>query len=289
MSRISGSFYNGKKPRENPAGLERGFAVVKRSVPWYDMDRTAAGSKNTGGKGGYFFIMKIGILCASDTELAPFLPRIQSPDITEKAMLKFYAGRIGEMDTIAVYSGVCKVNAAVAAQLLIDTFHVDGIINAGTAGGMAESVQLFDTVISDRIVYHDVAEDILTEFHPWLKENYFESDRKLFAAAQRYSEKIPYPVLFGTMATGEQFIEDEKRGEINEKYAPLSVDMETAAAAHVCYVNSVPFLSVRTITDTAEHKGAENFEKNCETASERAAGIVIGILEELCGETAEVG
>ena len=80
---------------------------------------------------------------------------------------------------------------------------------------------------------------------------------------------------------GEQFIEDEKREQINQKYAPLSVDMETVSIAHTCYVNSVPFLSVRTITDTAEHKGIENFEKNCETASERAAEIVLGILEEL--------
>ena len=130
---------------------------------------------------------KIGILCASDTELEPFFRYIKSAQITEKAMLKFYTGSIGKLDIVAAYSGVCKVNAAVAAQLLIDIFQVDCIINAGTAGGMDKSVQLFDTVISDRMVYHDVAEDILTEFHPWLKENYFEADRTLFAAAKNYS------------------------------------------------------------------------------------------------------
>ena len=113
------------------------------------------------------------------------------------------------------------------------------------------------------MVYHDVAEDILTEFHPWLAENHFLADRH---------------ILFGTMATGEQFIEDGKRTEINEKFAPLSVDMETAGMAHVCHVNGIPFLSVRTITDTASHMGIENFEKNCEAASERAAEIVMGIL-----------
>lgn len=50
--------------------------------------------------------------------------------------------------------------------------------------------------------------------------------------------------------------------------------------AHVCYVNNIPFLSVRTVTDTAEHKGIENFEQNCEVASGRSAQIVIGILEQ---------
>lgn len=83
------------------------------------------------------------------------------------------------------------------------------------------------------------------------------------------------------MVTEEQFIEDERRTEINEKYAPLSVDMETVSIVHVCYVNNVPFLSVRTITDTATHKGIENFEQNCEAAAKRSAGIVIGILSQL--------
>lgn len=222
---------------------------------------------------------KIGIVCASDTELEPFLPYIAQ--VTEKAMLKFYSGYIMEIEAVAAYSGVCKVNAAIAAQLLIDVFHVDGIINAGTAGGMDEKVRLFDTVISERMAYHDVAEDILTEFHPWLKENYFEAGQELLMAARKYSQESAFPIWFGTMVTGEQFIVDEKRAEINEKFAPLSVDMETASIAHVCYVNRIPFLSVRTITDTVSHKGMENFEKNCETASARSAEIVRGILGQL--------
>lgn len=118
-------------------------------------------------------------------------------------MCQRFEGTIKQTKVDAVYSGVCKVNAAVAAQLLIDQFHVDGMINGGTAGGMAESVQLFDTVISERVVYHDVAEDILTEFHPWLRSNYFLADDNLSAIAKRYCRTAKYPVRFGTMVTGE--------------------------------------------------------------------------------------
>ena len=119
---------------------------------------------------------KIGILCASDTELAPFLDRIRVHSTSEGAMLKFYEGDLGQVPVIALYSGVCKVNAAIAAQLLLDRFQVDGIINGGTAGGMAEKIRVLDTVIADRMIYHDVADDILTEFHPWLMENAFHAD-----------------------------------------------------------------------------------------------------------------
>lgn len=227
---------------------------------------------------------KIGILCASDTELMPFLNNIHLHQTVKKAMLEFHIGRIGKIDTIMVYSGVCKVNAAIATQLLIDFFHVDAIINAGVAGGIDSNIQLFDTIISERMVYHDVSDDILTEYHPWLESNYFFADPALLAIAREYSSTAMYPVLFGTMATGEQFIDDENRDKINQKYAPLSVDMETTSIAHVCHVNRIPFLSVRTITDTFTHKGMENFEKNCEVASEISAGIALGILSLLEGK-----
>lgn len=224
---------------------------------------------------------KIGILCASDTELEPFLSYLENPTITEKAMPKFHCGHFQKLELFAVYSGVCKVNAAIAAQVLIDTFHVDAIFNGGTAGGMDKNVQLLDTVISERMLYHDVAEDILTEFHPWLEHNYFEADKNLLEAAKKYHRTSNTSIHFGTMVTGEQFIVDEQRDSINQRYAPLSVDMETASVAHVCYANKVPFLSVRSITDTADHKGIENFDQNCEAASLRSARAVMGILEQL--------
>ena len=112
---------------------------------------------------------KIGILCASDTELEPFFSYLKDFEIKETAMLKFYISQFRDVQIIAAYSGVCKVNAAIAAQVLIDTFHVDALINGGTAGGMDKNVQLLDTVISQRMIYHDMTEDILTDFHPWLK------------------------------------------------------------------------------------------------------------------------
>ena len=231
-------------------------------------------------KGRYSY-EKIGILCASDTELEPFFSYLKDFEIKETAMLKFYISQFRDVQIIAAYSGVCKVNAAIAAQVLIDTFHVDALINGGTAGGMDKNVQLLDTVISQRMIYHDMTEDILTDFHPWLKNNYFEADKNLLDAAKKYSKTTAYPLHFGIMVTGEQFIVDEQRAEINQRFAPLCVDMETASMAHVCYVNKIPFLSVRSITDTADHKGIENFDKNCEAASQRSAEVVMGILEQL--------
>lgn len=226
--------------------------------------------------------MKIGILCAGDDELAPFLPQIKEMKMTEKAMLRFYEGKLGGTDVVTLYSGVCKVNAAVATQILIDTFGVSAVINVGTAGAIDEKLNLFDTVVATDCCYHDVAEDILTEFHPWMKSIFFESSPYLLEKAKLAAKKAGLSdIFFGRMVTGEAFITDEGREQMIRKFAPLSVDMETAAVAHVCYVNNIPFLSVRAITDTAAHSGIDSFEENSAKASEIAAELTMEIVKEL--------
>lgn len=222
--------------------------------------------------------MKTGIICAGDSEFFPFLDYLTEEKVTEKAMLHFHEGKIAGRSVVVLYSGVCKVNAAIAAQLLIDTFRTDLILNAGTAGGIAGDVRLFDTIAAERTAYHDVDDDILTDFHPWMKSIYFDASPMLLDLARRVSAQSPHPIRFGTTVTGEQFINNPQREAILDKYHPLAVDMESASIAHVCYVNRIPFLSLRTITDTALHEGQDNFEKNCEKASRICAGLTVKLL-----------
>lgn len=230
---------------------------------------------------------KIGIICAGDSEVEPFLTHLQNSRISKKAMLEIYEGTIDGVPVVTLFSGVCKVNAAIATQILIDTYHVNAIVNSGTAGGMDSKVDIFDTVVSTQVAYHDVSDNILTEFHPWLSSVYFDADSHLLDLSSKSTQhnETNHAVHFGKMVTGEQFIEDSMRDEINSKYAPLSVDMETGSIAHVCYVNHIPFIAVRTITDTATHSGVDNFERNLEKASGISKDIVLGLLKEIREES----
>lgn len=225
---------------------------------------------------------KIGIICAGDREVAPFIPLVNECTISEKAMLKFYSGEVEGIPIVTLFSGVCKTNAAIATQILIDTYGCNSIINAGTAGGMNQEIKLFDTIISTESAYWDVFEGILTEFHPWMKTIYFKADKDLIDLAKGIVSKNEFSnIYFGRMISGETFIGDKYRNEINTNFSPLCVDMETASVAHVCYVNKIPYIAVRTITDTAEHSGTDAFEMNCDKASKISANIVKAMLKEI--------
>ena len=224
--------------------------------------------------------MKIGIICASENELAPFLDDFQEHSVVEKAKLRIHIGKIGEHDVVLLYCGVCKVNAAIAAQIVIDDFNVDAIINAGVAGGMDSRLGILDTVVSTEVAYHDVASEILTEYHPWMKSVFFAADENLLKIAKDVAERIQTKgkIYFGRMVTGEAFISDDGRQEIMDAFNPLSVDMETGSIAHVCYANSIPFLAIRSITDTADHSGSEFFEMNCKEASRIAKDFTVEVI-----------
>ena len=227
--------------------------------------------------------MKIGLLCPSDEELAPFLPRMEEREETKRAGLCFHTGWLEGVETAAVYSGVCKVNAAIAAQLLIEFFHVETLLLAGTAGGMDPQLKRLDTVVSTETAHHDVEPDILTDYHPWMESEFFPADAGLLALAHQTAETLEprRPVFFGRMVTGEAFIDQAGRQSIWQRYAPMAVDMETAAVAQVCRAFGVPFLAVRTLTDTEEHSGAEEFEQNCCAASERAAEFTCALIRQI--------
>ncbi|MES9706451.1 5'-methylthioadenosine/S-adenosylhomocysteine nucleosidase, partial [Bacillus toyonensis] len=184
---------------------------------------------------------------------------------------------------VALYCGVCKVNAAIAAQILIDKFNVTHIIVTGVAGAIDKVLKIGDTVISTEIAYHDVDEGILTEYHPWMESVYFKTDSKLLELSRAVIENNQFTqnVYFGKIVTGEAFISESGRTEIISTYNPLCVDMETASIAHVCYANTIPFIAVRSITDTEEASGIEVFEDNCVSASHHSIHFVKKLLESL--------
>ncbi|MBS5334378.1 MAG: 5'-methylthioadenosine/S-adenosylhomocysteine nucleosidase [Clostridiales bacterium] len=227
--------------------------------------------------------MKIGIVCAGYEELRPFIPIIENCIVTERAGLEFHEGFINGVSVTALFSGVCKVNAAIASQILIDIFGADIIINSGTAGGMNPELEIFDTVISTEVCYHDVLPANLMDFHPKMKSPFFKANDELIKLSLIAASKTDTrgKTFAGRMVTGESFITDEGRERINRLFAPLSVDMETAGIAHVCHVNSIPFVAIRCITDTARHSGVENFEKNCGEASAIAVDITVALIKEL--------
>lgn len=222
--------------------------------------------------------MKIGLLFPSETEKNPILDYINVKEEKKICGLTFEKAEYLGHELIMVVSGIAKVNAAISSQLLIDYFKIDCLINTGVCGGLDHETKLFDLVISDKIYYHDVEKHFLTDEFPFLKEGYFESDPKLLEIASKViagnsSMKI------GKTICGEQFITDQERDGLIERFKAVAVDMESGACAHVCHVNELPFIAIRSVTDDASHSGIQFFRDNVKKASKIAVDATMKLIE----------
>ena len=224
--------------------------------------------------------MRFGIIGASEDEIMPFIEQVQDKKIETMAKLNFYSGTFNDIEVVALYCGVCKVNAAIATQLLIDKFNITHVIVTGVAGGIDNRLKIGDTIISTEVAHHDVEDEILTEYHPWMDSIYFKGDNNLLTLSKEMlrGTEFPQKVYFGKMVTGETFINVEGRNKIIEKYNPLCVDMETASIAQVCYAKEVPFIAIRSISDTEQEHGIEVFETNCSVAAKNSVQVLQKIL-----------
>ncbi|GCD10553.1 5'-methylthioadenosine/adenosylhomocysteine nucleosidase [Clostridium tagluense] len=227
--------------------------------------------------------MRIGVIGPTEKEIMPFINKISNKKLSESSMLKFYSGVYAGVEVVSVLCGVCKVNAAIATQLLISKFEVTHIILTGVAGALNKQLEIGDIIISSEVAYHDVSPEILTEYHPWMEDIYFRPDVELLKLCENVSNSfsITSKCHVGRIITGEAFITNNERESLIEKFDPLCVDMESASVAHTCYVNNIPFIIIRSVSDGANENASETFAINIEMAALNSIKLVEELIKGL--------
>ena len=86
----------------------------------------------------------IGIIGAMHDEVELLQKEMQAEEIIEKAGMKFHKGSLCGKEAVVVQSGIGKVNAALCAQILVDVFQVDTLINTGIAGSLDAQIDIGD-------------------------------------------------------------------------------------------------------------------------------------------------
>ena len=218
--------------------------------------------------------MKIGIIVAMDKELR----QLQS---------LFTDGEV-----LVQKCGIGKVNAALGAQRMINEFHPDVIISSGCAGGNGDDVHIQDVVVSSELCYHDVycgtAIDNCTVYGQvqGLPARY-QADSNLLSKAlnsQISTLDSQLKIIPGLIVTGDWFVDSkEKMREIIGHFPEAkAVDMESCAIAQTCYINKVPFISFRVISDIPlRDTDASQYHNFWDNVADRSFSITRTFVESL--------
>ena len=209
--------------------------------------------------------MIIGIIGAMEEEVAALKQDMETEEKKEIAGMMFHRGRLCEKEVVVVKSGIGKVNAGICAQILIDRYQVDLIINTGIAGSLDARIDIGDMVISTDALHHDMD---ATGFGydpgqiPRMDTFSFPADEKLAALAKTVNEEENPDIhtFLGRIVSGDQFISSKEAKErIKETFQPLCTEMEGAAIAQAAYLNKISYVIIRAISDKADNSAATDY------------------------------
>ena len=197
----------------------------------------------------------IGIIGAMDEEVEQLVEVMEITREETKACMTFKAGKLAGKDVVIVRSGIGKVNAAACTQILVDDFKADYIINTGIAGSLKAEIDIADVVISTGFGYP------LGQI-PRMDTLSFAADERLIKlAGEACKNAVPeIGVHVGRVVSGDQFISDKAVKErISSNFDGFCTEMEGAAIAQVSYLNKVPFVILRTISDKADDSATMDY------------------------------
>jgi len=234
-----------------------------------------------------FGLKKIGIIGAMEEEVAHLKEQMEDVQVKSKASMEFYKGMLNGKDVVVVRSGIGKVNAAVCTQILADDFQVDGIINTGIAGSLKNEINIGDIVISTDALQHDVD---AREFGypigqiPRMEVLSFAADKVLVRQAEDSCKEMnpDISVFMGRIVSGDQFIAGGAvKKQIIDTFNGYCTEMEGAAIAQTAYLNKIPFVVIRAISDKADDSASidyPTFEKQAILHSVRLVSHMVGKL-----------
>ena len=215
----------------------------------------------------------IGIIGAMEVEVQGIKSDMTDVRIEKRASMEFCIGKLEGKDLVVVRSGVGKVNAAVCTQILADVYQVDAIINTGVAGSLRNEINIGDIVVSRDAIQHDM-EATCFGYQPGevpqLGRRTFEADQKLRKVVVDTCRQVnpDINVFEGRIASGDRFVADAGDKErIRQVYGGWCTEMEGCAIAQAAWLNGIPFVIIRAISDKADGSDIINYEEFGATAA----------------------
>lgn len=227
---------------------------------------------------------KIGIIGAMEVEVALLKQDMKIQREVKKAGMDFCEGILMGQEAVVVRSGIGKVNAAVCTQILVDEFQVEAVINTGIAGSLNAEINIGDIVISTDVLHHDM--DAVNFGYepgqiPQMDVFSFAADEKLASKAEAVCNEVnpKIRVFRGRVVSGDQFIADKAvKNRIAQQFHGFCTEMEGAAIAQAAYLNEIPFVVIRAISDKADDSASEDYPTFEKKAVEHSVRLVEGLL-----------
>ena len=213
------------------------------------------------------------VLCPLAIELESILARLRERKLSyrEEQVGTLKVFHVLELSLILGLAGHGKTQFGIQTQFLLNQFsNIGAVFCAGCAGGLDESVSLFDVVVAEKTIEHDFRLRFISRPIPE-----FSGDAALLQKFSRLSFD-GFRIHIGRIASGDEDIVDPARAkEIKDQTQARVVAWEGAGGARACKFNSVPFIEIRGVTDFANHSSTTDFKANLKIAMAHVCDAIL--------------
>jgi len=227
---------------------------------------------------------KLAIMGAMEEEITPLLANFTDINKVDYANNTYYECKLGNLDVVIAYSKIGKVFSTLTASTMIQKFGCDTLLFSGVAGGVNPALKIGDLIVANQLSQHDL--DITAFGHPHGfvpgGSVYVNTDEALKNIALEVASENNIKIIEGIIATGDQFVADEKRKEfIETTFKADALEMEGASVAVVCDSLNVPCLILRAISDTADMDAGFSFEEFLVTSAQNSANFLMKVIDKI--------
>lgn len=229
-------------------------------------------------------MLKLAIMGAMQEEIEPLLANFTDIKVTEFANNKYYEVNFNGLEIVIAYSKIGKVFASLTATTMIEKFGCNKLLFSGVAGAINPSLKIGDLIVATKLCQHDL--DITAFGHPYGYVPggavYIETDKELIELANEVSNDLNIKLTEGIIATGDQFVANEERKNwIGNTFKADALEMEGASVAVVCNAIDVPFLILRSISDSADMDAGFSFDEFLKSSALRSAEFIMEVVKRL--------
>ncbi|CAM3856081.1 5'-methylthioadenosine/adenosylhomocysteine nucleosidase [Alkalicoccus chagannorensis] len=234
--------------------------------------------------------MKFGIIGAMEEEIAHFSHVFDLAERHHVGIHRYAEGRCGVHEVVLTRAGIGKVNAAAAAQTMIQLFDVDVIFFTGAAGAANPEYEIGDIVFSTSCQQHDMNAAPLGfepgEIPMFEGPSDFPSDAAWIARFRKAaSEREDITWHAGKIVSGDQFIADKETAALlRDQFGADCIEMEGAAAAQIAWMYSIPYVVLRAVSDKANGEAPESFQQWLYEAAEKSSSLVAEVILQYSSE-----
>ena len=229
------------------------------------------------------FKADVGIIGALNDEVSEIISRLIDRNTEQVGGIEFNTGSLYGKNVVIARCGVGKVFAAICAEAMIIKYSPSLIVNSGVGGALDKSLRPLDIVFADKLVQHDMDTSPIGDpvgLISGINRVYFETDERARKILEDSAKEQGVNYLVGTVATGDKFISDKAdKDRITELFGASACEMEGGAIAHTAFVNGVPFMVVRAISDSADGDACMDYPTFLPIATKVSTALTLSLIE----------